>query len=76
MHKIEIKIIRGCLRIYINKTLHLSIQTGGFLGVQSYIKDKVYYISYYVDGHEIETDYIDIKIWKQILKQLEKQKFI
>lgn len=74
--KISIKVIHGNLRVYMNEILHLSIQTGEFFGVQSYIKDNIFHIEYYVSSTVIETEYVNINDWKNILKELEKLKFI
>ena len=74
MNKILVKIENGNLKILINNILHLQLKTEEFLGIQSYVKEKIYYIEFYFSNTMIEVDYNNEKLWVGILKQLNKIK--
>lgn len=74
--KVEIKIHHGNIRVFINKILHISVRIEEVVGMTSYIVDKIYYIEIYTTSNTVESNYIDIKLWKRILKEFAKLKII
>ena len=62
------------LQIYIDDALHLCI-FGKLIGIQAWINESGYYkIEFYAENEVvIKTEYIDKKVWFEILNQLNKE---
>lgn len=72
--KINIKKTPNHLKIYLDGILHLYIKEK-VLGIQSWIMDseiRLYKIEYYLKDNSVTTEYVDKKLWVDILKQLDK----
>lgn len=73
MSKIEVKFQCDHLRVYINDTLHLSIDTRELVGIQSYkYGDYRFAIDYNMKTTLIETWYVSESDWEEILDGLAK----
>jgi hypothetical protein len=76
MSSTKVKIIKtpSCLKIYLDSKMHLFIKSE-VIAIHSWIdesKNRLYKIEYSVKDKSILTEYVDIKIWSEILKQLDK----
>jgi hypothetical protein len=72
----KVKIIKtpSCLKIYLDGKLHLFIKSE-VIAIHSWIddsKNRLYKIEYSINSKNILTEYVDIKIWSEILKQIDK----
>ena len=76
MTSTKVKIVKtpSCLKIYLDGKLHLFIKNE-VIAIHSWIDDskkRLYKIEYSIEGKNILTEYVDIKLWDEILKQLDK----
>lgn len=74
--KVEVKIHFGNLRIFINDILHVSVKIREIIGLTSYIISQVWYIEIYTTSSTVEFNYTDIRIWKEVLSQIENIKIL
>lgn len=72
-NKIDIKIPSDKLKIYINDTLHLSINISELVAIQAYKYDNSRFcIDYYMKSTIVDTWYSYFDDWKAILDKLDK----
>ena len=82
MPEVEAKLVGTRLRVYIDKTLHLSLPTEDGVQLHSYVIGKMgtpgcnYHIDITASDHTTEVSYIRKEIWQEVLKQLETLKSI
>lgn len=63
----------GCLRVYIDGFIHLSVHCDQLIGAQSYNDSGYYCIDYYTkDTGTITSQYYTKKVWQDVLVGLEK----
>jgi hypothetical protein len=72
--KAKIRVVKNTknIKIYISNSLHLSVKTNEFIGLQSWIDDDYFVIQYYFsDGTTITSEYDIQAKWEAILQQLD-----
>ena len=80
MPKIELKINKKQIKIYIDDILHLSIVREELISIQSWIMGydgyRKYHIEYTTKTNTIESEYDNIEKWKKILKLLDENEIV
>lgn len=70
--KIEVKVLYHRIRVYINDTLHCHIDTTAGCNIQAWVDNNLYCIEYTTGCGKVLCEYEKEEVWKEIMKQLEK----
>jgi len=66
------KIENNYLKIFIDDTLHLAVDTTKLRGIQAWLYTEDFlYIQYYLSDTKIKCEYNSPKIWKEVLTELQ-----
>jgi len=80
MLKIDLKLNKKQIKVFIDNILHLSIKRDELIGIQSWIMgyddNRKYHIEYTTKTSVIESEYDKLEKWQAILKLLDENEII